>query len=48
MKEKDGDSFSGDGFLSRAENHPFSKSMVDHDQKRVKAHGDRKIHDQIT
>ena len=48
VQEKGGNPFGGDGFLSRAENHPLSKSMVDHDQKRVKAHRDRKIHDQIT
>ena len=48
VEEKGGDSFGGDGFLSRAENYPLSKSMVDHDQERVKARGDREIHDQIT
>ena len=32
--EKDGGySFSSDSFLSRAENHPLSKFMVDHDQE---------------
>ena len=48
MEEKGSDSFSSDGFLSRAENYPLSKPLVDHNQERVKAHGDRKICDQIT
>ena len=33
MEEEVGNSFCGDGFLDRAENHPLSKAMVDHDQK---------------
>ena len=33
MEEEVGNSFCSDGFLGRAENHPLSKSMVDHDQK---------------
>ena len=45
VKEKGGNPFSSDGFLSRAENYPLSKPMVNHDQKRVKALGDREIHD---
>ena len=45
VKEKGGNPFGSDGFLSRAENYPLSKSMVDHDQERVKAHGDREIRD---
>ena len=31
VKEEIGDSFSGDNFISGAENHPLSKPMVDHD-----------------
>ena len=48
VEEKGGNPFSSNGFLSRAENHPLSKPMVDHDQERVKACGDREIRDQIT
>ena len=33
MEEEVGDPFCGDGLLGRAENHPLSKAMVDHDQK---------------
>ena len=45
VEEKRGDPFGGDGFLSRAENYPLSKPMVDHDQERVTALGDREICD---
>ena len=48
VEEKGGDPFGGDRFLSRAENYPLSKSMVNHDQERIKAHGDWEIHDEIT
>ena len=48
MKEEVGDSFCGDGFLGRIENHPLSKSMIDHDQERVKAGGEGKVGDKIT
>ena len=47
MEEEVGDSFCGDGFLDRAENHPLSKSMVDHDQKRVKTGRKGKVSDKI-
>ena len=40
--------FCGDGFLSGAENHPLSKPMVNHDQKRVKAIEEGKVSDEIT
>ena len=33
MEEEVGDPFHSDGFLGRAENHPLSKAMIDHDQK---------------
>ena len=33
MEEEVGDPFCCDGFLGRAENHPLSKAMVDHDKK---------------
>ena len=48
VEEKGGDPFGGDGFLSRAENYPLSKSMVNHDQERIKAHRDWEIRDEIT
>ena len=32
VKEETGNPFCSDGFLSGAENHPLSKSMVNHDQ----------------
>ena len=47
MKEEIGNPFCSNGFLSGAENHPLSKPMVNHDQKRVKAGGEGKIHDEI-
>ena len=48
VKEEIDDPFCGDGFLSGAENHPLSKPMVDHDQKRVEAVGEGKVGDKIT
>ena len=47
MKEESGDPFCSDGFLSGAENHPLSKPMVGHDQKRVKAIRKKKVSDKI-
>ena len=47
VEKEGGDSLGGDGFLGRAKNHPLSKPMVDHDQERVKARGDREISDEI-
>ena len=48
VKEKGCDSLGGDGFLHLAENYPFSKSMVYHDQERIEAGGKGKICDEIT
>ena len=48
VKEENSDPFCSDGFPSGAENHPLSKSMVDHSQKRVKAIGEGKVGDEIT
>ena len=48
MEEEVGNSFCDNGFLGRAENHPLSKSMVDHNQRRVKASGEGKVGDKIT
>ena len=47
VEKEGGNSFSGDGFLGGAKNHPLSKAMVDHDQERIEAGGDGKIHDEI-
>ena len=47
MWKKRGDSLGSDRFLGRAKNHPFSKSMVYHDQERVKARGGREVGDEI-
>ena len=47
VEKEGGDSFSGDRFLGRAKNHPLSKPMVDHDQERIEARGDREIRDKI-
>ena len=47
MEKEGGNSFGGDRFLSGAKNHPLSKSMVYHDQERIKACGDREIRDEI-
>ena len=40
--------FGGDVFLRRAENHPLSKPMVDHDQKGIKAGGRGEVSDEVT
>ena len=47
MEKEGGDSFGGDGFLSRAMNYPLRKPMVYHDQERIKARGDREIRDKV-
>jgi hypothetical protein len=48
VKEKGGNPFSGDGFFGRAQNHPLSKAMVDHDQKRIEAVRKREVSDKVT
>ena len=48
MEKEGGNSLGGDRFLGGAKNHPLSKSMVYHNQERVKARGDREISDEIT
>ena len=48
VEEKGGDSFGGNRFLGRAQNHPLSKPMVDHNQERVQARGNREVRDKIT
>ena len=47
MEEEVGNSFCGDSFLGRAENHPLSKPMVNHDQKGVKAGRQGKVSDKV-
>ena len=47
VEKERGDSLGGDRFFGRAKNHPLSKPMVDHDQERVEARGDREICDKI-
>ena len=40
--------FSGDHFLSGAENYPLCKAMVDHDQQRIEARGGGEVGDKVT
>ena len=47
MEEESGYPFSGDCFLGRAENYPLCKTMVDHNQQRVKAGGSGEVGDQV-
>ena len=47
VEEKRCDSFHGDGFLHRAKNHPLSKLMVDHDQKRIEAREKGKVSNKV-
>ena len=47
MKKEGCDSLSSSRFLSRAENYPLCKAVVDHDQERIKARGGGKIRDEI-
>ena len=39
VEKECGDTLGGDVFLCRTENHPFSKPMVDHDQKGIETGG---------
>ena len=48
VEKEGGDLFCGDCFLGRAENYPFNKPMIDHDQERVKAKGHRQVSDEVT
>ena len=48
MKKEGCDSFGSSHFLSRAENYPLCKAVVDHNQERIKARGGGKICDEIT
>ena len=48
VEEKGGYPFSGDCFLSGAENYPLCEAMVDHNQQRVETRGNGKVGDQVT
>ena len=48
VEEECSDAFGSDVFLCRAENHPLSKPMVDHDQKGIEAGGRGKVSDKVT
>ena len=48
VEKEGGDSFGGNGFLSRAKNYPLSKPMVYHDHERIEARGDREVRDKVT
>ena len=48
VEEEGSDPLGGDGFLGRAKNDPLSKPMVDHDQERIEARGDREVRDKVT
>ena len=48
VEEKGSHPFSGDHFLSGAENYPLRKAMVDHDQQRIKARGGGEVSDEVT
>ena len=43
FEKQDGDAGSIDSFVTRDENHPLCKPMVNHDQNRVKTGGQRQI-----
>ena len=47
MEKECGDSFSGDGFLCRSDNHPISKPMIYHNQKGIKTRGGGKVSDKV-
>ena len=47
VEKKGGYFFGGNRFLGRAENYPFSKVMVDHNQQKIKARGSREINDKV-
>ena len=48
VKKECSNTFGGNVFLRRAENHPLCKSIVDHDQKGIEASGRGKVGDKIT
>ena len=48
MFEKEfSDSFGINGFVTRSENDPLQKAVVDHDQQQIKAGGGRQIGDKV-
>ena len=48
MEKEDSYPFCSDGFLSGAENYPLRKTVVDHNQQRIKARGHGEISDNVT
>ena len=48
MEEEGGNSFCSNSLLCWAKNYPLTKAVVHHDQKRVKAGGDREVSDEVT
>ena len=48
MKKECSNSFGGDVFLRGTKNHPLSKSMVNHNQKGIKASGRGEVSDEVT
>ena len=47
VEEEGGYPFSSDRFLSRAENYPLCKAMVNHNQQGIKARGSREVSDEV-
>ena len=47
FEEKRSDSFSGYVFVTRSENYPLCKTMVDHDHDRIKRVGEGKAGDEV-
>ena len=48
VEKERGNAFGSDVFLCGAENYPLCKPVVNHDQKGVKAGGDREVGDKVT
>ena len=47
VEKECGNAFGSDVFLCRAENHPLSKPMVDHDQKGIRVGGRGEVSDKV-
>ena len=47
FKKEFGDSFGVDGFVTRSENDPLRKAMVDHDQQGIEAGGRREAGNKV-
>ena len=48
VEKECGDAFGSDVFLRGTDNHPLSKPVVDHDQKRIEAGGEGEVGDKVT